>query len=102
MTAADLEAAIASGRAPLIVDVRSEQEFREGHIPGAINVPFQSVASRWPAFAPAGPVVMYCGHGPRARLARALLRLRGIGGVELLDGHMSGWRREGRSEERSR
>jgi rhodanese-related sulfurtransferase len=102
MTAADLEAAIRSGQAPPIVDVRSEEEFREGHIPGAINVPFHSVASRWPVALTARRVVMYCGHGPRARIARALLRLRGAGGVELLDGHMSGWRREGRPEERSR
>lgn len=99
MTADALEAAIAAGRAPVIVDVRSAQEFCEGHIPGAVNVPFWAAAYRWLEVPPSAPAVVYCGHGPRARIARTLLRLRGIGGIDLLDGHMAAWRRSGRPEE---
>ena len=40
----DLLALIESGAAPTIVDVRSRGEFAEGHVPGAIHVPF------WNAF----------------------------------------------------
>lgn len=99
MTADALEAAIAAGRAPVIVDVRSPEEYREGHIPGAVNVPFWSAAFRWIEVSPSAPTVVYCGHGPRARIARTLLRLRGLGSIDLLDGHMAAWRRSGRREE---
>jgi rhodanese-related sulfurtransferase len=99
MTADALEAAIAAGRAPVIVDVRSPEEFREGHIPGAVNLPFWAAAFRGLELSPSAPAVVYCGHGPRARLARTLLRLRGIRRIDLLDGHMAAWRRSGRPEE---
>lgn len=102
MTADELEAAIADGRAPVIVDVRSPGEFREGHIPGAVNVPYWQAAFRWLDVPASAPAVVYCGHGPRARIARTLLRLRGIGAVDLLDGHMAAWRRSGRPEEDAR
>lgn len=99
MTADALEAALAAGGAPVIVDVRSPEEFRQGHIPGAVNVPFWEAAFRWPELPPSAPAVVYCGHGPRARIAQTLLRLRGIRRIDLLDGHMAGWRRSGRPEE---
>ena len=34
---------IADGTAPSIVDVRSTKEFTEGHVPGAIHLPFDFV-----------------------------------------------------------
>lgn len=102
MTADELEAAIAAGRAPVIVDVRSPEEFSEGHIPGAVNVPFWLVAFRRLDIPASAPAVIYCGHGPRARIAQTLLRLRGLGTIDLLDGHMAAWRRSGRPEEGAR
>ena len=63
----------------VIVDVRSALEYRRGHVPGAVHLPFwaaafQAVAARRPASA---PIVVYCGHGPSAWIARTLLRWRG-------------------------
>lgn len=103
MTPETLRARVAEGRAPAIVDVRSAAEYRRGHIPGAVHLPF------WAALWRAGrlqlprdaPIVVYCGHGPRAHLARTLLRLRGFPGVTLLRGHMTRWRREGHPESRA-
>ena len=90
------------GDAPIVLDVRSAGEFAAGHVPGAVNVPFTRVimgAGRVPARG-AQPVVVYCGHGPRAWLAGAALRSRGRGRVMYLRGHMAGWRRAGLREER--
>ncbi len=97
-----LAAQIASGTAPVILDVRSQEEFRSGHVPGAIHVPFWQVRDRAlsiPA-TPRDPIIVYCGHGPRAWMAGAALRRRGFMRVMYLAGHMSAWRKAGLREER--
>jgi rhodanese-related sulfurtransferase len=85
---------IRSGRAPLILDVRSTREFDDGHVPGAVHIPFWQVGRRWQAFASARelPVVVYCGHGPRAYMAGSALRRRGFTNVIYLAGHMKKWK----------
>ena len=97
MTAEELEELINSGHAPLILDVRSSFEFNAGHIAGAVHAPLTSVMNVLAA-ASCGhdePVVITCEHGPRAQLAKMLLKMRGFRKVELLDGHMANWRRAG-------
>jgi rhodanese-related sulfurtransferase len=92
---------IAGGDAPVVLDVRSPAEFAAGHVPGAVNIPFTSVLAGHGVGAPASrTLVVYCGHGPRAWLAGAALRLRGYERVTYLRGHMAAWRRAGLREER--
>jgi rhodanese-related sulfurtransferase len=43
MKADELLQRIESNSAPLIVDPRSEMEFKRGHIPGAINAPISKI-----------------------------------------------------------
>jgi rhodanese-related sulfurtransferase len=101
--ALDLAQAIERGCAPMIVDVRSPAEFAEGHVPGAINVPFNEVGKRIGSLPPdrATPLVLYCGHGPRAWLAAASLRRRGYRTIDFVRGHMAAWRRAGLPEQRT-
>jgi rhodanese-related sulfurtransferase len=99
----ELRARLDSGRAPFILDVRSEAEYRDGHVAGAVHIPFQQVAAR-AAEIPVtndAEIVVYCGHGPRAWIAAAALRRRGFSNVQYLDGHMSGWNRAGFPIQRS-
>lgn len=49
---ADLAAARASGNAPLIIDVRSEASWDQGHIPGAVHVPTMRIAAEIADLAP--------------------------------------------------
>jgi rhodanese-related sulfurtransferase len=102
MTPQDLLARIDAGEAPAILDVRSRWEYRQGHVPGAVFIPFWAVpflGTLFPAWrVPAkreDTLVVYCGHGPRAWMAGAALRRRGFRDVQYLDGHMTGWRRAG-------
>ena len=96
-----LAAQIESAHAPVILDVRSRGEFEGGHVPGAIHVPFLDVGERAPSLpaSTAEPIVVYCGHGPRAWIAGAALRRRGFTRISYLRGHMAGWRRAGLREE---
>jgi rhodanese-related sulfurtransferase len=97
-----LQAAIDAGAAPVILDVRSRREFTSGHVPAAMHVPFWSIPARIGDMPVSkdSRVVVYCGHGPRAWVARAVLRWNGFRDVALLEGHMSGWKRAGLPEER--
>ena len=86
--------AIAAGIAPAIVDVRSAAEYDSGHVPGAIHLPFWQVGRKWQKLGSMRdlPVVVYCGHGPRAYIAGAALRRRGFSNVAYLAGHMKKWK----------
>jgi hydroxyacylglutathione hydrolase len=88
--------------APVILDVRTPAEFAAGHVPGARNLPFTDIlAGAVPdGVEPAEPVVIYCGHGPRAWMAGLALRWRGYQNLTYLRGHMAAWRRAGLREER--
>lgn len=98
---ADLARRIAAGERPVILDVRSEAEFAAGHVPGAVNVPFwRFLLSKAPLPPSNEPIVIYCGHGPRAHLAVAAATVRGLGPFVELDGHWAGWQGEGRHIER--
>lgn len=92
----ELLARIDAGNAPAIVDVRSAQEFARGHVPGAIHIPFTAVGEHvWEIpGSPRDPLVVYCGHGPRAWIAGRALRRNGFE-VIYLKGHMHGWQQAG-------
>jgi phage shock protein E len=76
-----------------ILDVRSEREFAAGHIPGALNVPFNQVSRRASGVARTTDreLVVYCGHGPRAYIAALALRRNGRRRIVYLNGHFARW-----------
>ena len=90
---ADLVARLSADRAPVLLDVRTPEEFAAGHIPGAINVPYDELASRLAELAEYrdAEVVVYCRTGRRARIAEATLQEAGFSAVSDLDGHMHEW-----------
>ena len=95
--------ALDAGQPPAVLDVRSRAEFARGHVPGAVHIPFWGILWRAGSLPMTrhSHLVVYCGHGPRAQLARLFLRARGFTRVSLLAGHMRGWRRAGHPERAS-
>jgi len=89
----ELRAQLDRGSPPVVVDVRTADEYAAGHVPGALNVPFWRVlAIGLPAsVGRADKVVLYCGKGPRAQMAMLGLRLRGFSNVCEIDGHWAAW-----------
>jgi rhodanese-related sulfurtransferase len=101
ITSSDLLARIDDDQAPTIIDVRSEWEFRKGHVPGAIHLPFWTIGAHLGEIPAARheEVVVYCGHGPRAWRAGSVLKRHGFTRVTYLQGHMHAWRQARLREE---
>jgi rhodanese-related sulfurtransferase/DNA-binding transcriptional ArsR family regulator len=79
-----------------ILDVRPEDEFALGHVPGAINIPLRALESRLSELDPSKEIVAYC-RGPYCVLsyeAVAALRKRGFKALRLEDG-LPEWRAAG-------
>lgn len=82
----------------LVLDVRSAAEFDEGHIPGAINIPFDAIGERIAELGPVDErdVVVYCRSGRRTMLALGTLREAGFRRLFHLDGDYLRWSGEHR------
>lgn len=63
------------GEAFILLDVRSEEEFAEGHIEGAINIPLQRLAYEveYEIEARESMIVLYCRSGVRTLQAAMIL-----------------------------
>jgi len=97
MLASELLQRIRSNSAPLIIDPRSEIEFKGGHIPGAINAPVRKILLNR-ANLPQDrnrEMVIGCMHGQRAKMAKWLLGLYGYRNMALLEGWLEGWIKAG-------
>jgi ArsR family transcriptional regulator len=74
--------------AATILDVRPEDEFQQGHLPGALNIPLAQLERRLAELPPDREIVAYC-RGPWCVLsfeAVATLRQRGYQARRLEDG----------------
>lgn len=89
-------------KAWLLIDVRSPQEFAQGHIPGAINIPHDQIAGYVKRLEDYKhkPVVLYCQSGRRARLAMQTLAEHEFTDLRHLEGDMLGWYESGQPIEK--
>ncbi len=88
---------MASGEAPLLLDVRSEREYAEGHLRGAMLIPHDELKTRVAELAAYKDqeIVVYCRSGARASTAEAVLREAGFTKIRDLDGHILLWKKNG-------
>jgi hydroxyacylglutathione hydrolase len=78
-----------------ILDVRTEQEWQQGRIPGAQHIPVNELEERAEELDRDRPLAVYCGSGYRASIAVSLLRRFGFADVANVPGSMSGWKGAG-------
>jgi rhodanese-related sulfurtransferase len=76
-----------------VLDVRTPGEYESVHIRGAYNVPLDTLAEHGAEIRAnvAGPVVLVCQSGQRARRAEEALQGAGVANLHVLDGGMNGW-----------
>ena len=79
----------------LVLDVRDEKEFAEGHLPKARHVPLKDLATRVGELAKfkAKPVIVTCRSGVRSGAAARALKAQGFGAVYQLKGGIAEWQK---------
>lgn len=82
-----------------IIDVRTPEEFADGHIDGAVNIPVQSAdfTERISELDPAVTYAVYCRSGNRSRPAVAAMRDAGMTQIVELASGTNGWISEGQT-----
>lgn len=77
----------------VILDVRSEGEYNQGHVANAINVSHDMVEEKLSQLAQYkdNTVVVYCRSGRRAGVAEEILTKNGFNNLRHLTGDMNGW-----------
>ena len=81
----------------VLLDVRTPEEFGQGHVPGALNVDFYAndFAARLDGLARDVPYVVYCRSGNRSAQAITIMRDQGFSQVWDVDGGIVSWTEAG-------
>lgn len=97
LTPAALQELIKGGRGPRMLDVRTPGEFRTVHIPGAHNVPLDTLREHRTELLHHldKDVVLVCRSGARAAQAAQALAEAGLPDLRVLDGGMTAWEAAG-------
>ncbi|MCP9772889.1 rhodanese-like domain-containing protein [Synechococcus sp. Tobar12-5m-g] len=76
-----------------LIDVREEEEFDAGHIPGARNVKGSTLSEQAPTLLPdpSQPIALVCGGGNRSAIAALELQTLGYSSVVSLQGGLRQW-----------
>ncbi|MBW2231345.1 MAG: rhodanese-like domain-containing protein [Deltaproteobacteria bacterium] len=95
ISASLLHEQLESESAPVVIDVRTAGEYASGHIPGAVNIPFDQVAERIAEIDAPHGVALYCMVGPRARKGESALLAVGYEKIFHLEGGLAAWQAAG-------
>ncbi len=71
----------------VVVDVRTPNEFAQGTIKGALNIPLNTISSKITEFDKEKTYLVFCRSGVRSRRASNILAKKGINVVNLLGGY---------------
>ena len=90
---ADMKRRMDAGEKIVLVDVREESEWAQGHLPGAMHlgkgIIERDIEQRVPDTG--AKIVLYCGGGFRSALTADNLQKMGYTNVESMDGGWKGW-----------
>jgi phage shock protein E len=94
VTAQDVAGRLGDPSPPLILDVRTPQEFASGHIRGARSVPLPDLPAALDRLPQDREIVCVCASGSRSKRASSMIGKRGLL-VLNLKGGMGAWVRAG-------
>jgi len=75
----------------LIVDVRTIQEFAQGHLKGAVNIPLTDLPLRTGELEKNKPILVYCHTGNRSAQASSILVKAGFTHIYNMERGISAW-----------
>ncbi len=83
----------------IVMDVRGSEEWRSGHISGALHFPLVELDRRMNELPRRRPLIVHCQTGSRAAIAASLLKARGFDDVRLFTGGFAEWSAAGKPVE---
>ena len=88
ITAEEAKKIMDSGEEHIILDTREQDEFDEGHIPGAILIPYTEIENKAEAMLPDKDklILVYCRSGRRSKIAAESLAKLGYTNVKEFGG----------------
>ena len=97
LDAQELDTKMWSDEPPLILDVRSEKEWRKERLPGAVNIPLQELETRMDELPRDREIVLVCASGFRSAAAVGILEKGGFDHLCNLKGGLGAWLEEGKT-----
>ncbi len=95
MPAEALRRQMERGDAPIVLDVRHDDEWRAGHLPKALHIDAGHLPATKPTLPKDDRVIVHCGHSDRSTVGISLLERQGYRNLMLLAGGFSGWQAAG-------
>ena len=97
LTADELRRLVDSNSGNVVLDVREKEEYRDGHLAGALSVPRGFLEMQVEGHVPdkQTPIVAYCQSGTRSLLAGRILKEMGYTNVRSLGGGFGAWKNGG-------
>jgi molybdopterin/thiamine biosynthesis adenylyltransferase/rhodanese-related sulfurtransferase len=97
VTADEVKRAADAKSGTVLLDVREKEEFRDGHLAGAISVPRGFLEMQVEGKVPdkSAPVITYCQSGVRSLLAGRILKEMGYTNVRSMGGGFGAWKNGG-------
>lgn len=96
---ADIDVATAAslrGRSDLVMlDIRTPEEYAQGHIPGITLIPLDEIQNRLAEIPKDKTVIVTCRSGNRSSQAAQLLRQKGYGNIHNMLGGIVAWEKAG-------
>lgn len=74
-----------------IIDVRTAGEYQMGHIPGAVNVPLDSLQAQSASWDKNAEYVVYCASGQRSQIAVDLMKSAGFTNIKHFNSGIQAW-----------
>jgi adenylyltransferase/sulfurtransferase len=93
----DVKGKLDRSGAPVLLDVREREEYRQGYVPGAVSIPRGFLEMRVEEAVPDKdkPIVAYCAGGTRSLLAGRILKELGYKNVVSMRGGYQAWKNQG-------
>ena len=70
-----------AAKGAIIIDVRTPQEYKSGHIKGSLNIPLQTLTQNLNKIKQGKPIITCCASGMRSSSAKGILRAKGYTNV---------------------
>src|SRR5258706_9920469 len=86
-----------NGKSPVVLDVRESDEWRQGHLEGAVPLPRGFLEIKIESAIPDknSPIIAYCAGGVRSLLAAKVMKEMGYQNVSSMSGGYAAWENGG-------